>query len=62
MPKHLQLSDLQKYRIKLALHHSTEILNQIKQQPLKGPQIDQMKMLEQSVQALEIFNLGAGRH
>lgn len=54
----LKLTTIQIYRLKMALHESSEALREIKQKPLKGEAFDDMKAIEQAVQNLECVLLG----
>lgn len=52
-----KLSPLQKYKLSLALNAASSVLREIKQKPLTGKALDEMKLLEISVQNLEFFDM-----
>ncbi len=53
----MKLTELQNFKIETALSYSQSVLSQIKQKPLKGKALKDMKLLESVVVNLEIFKL-----
>lgn len=53
----MKLTDLQKYKLNLAHALAAEVLRDMKGKVLKGAELEQMKDLETSVQALETVRL-----
>jgi len=51
----MKLTELQMHEINEALQKSNSVLNQIKQKVLKGKSLRAMKVLEASVQHMELF-------
>ena len=51
----MKLTDLQRHKIDQALSESQSVLSEIKRTPLKGKNLEYMKLLESAVQHLEIF-------
>jgi len=54
----LKLTEIQKHKIQTALRDAADVLREIKLKTLKGEALTDMKVLEQSVQGLEVFAIG----
>jgi hypothetical protein len=53
----MKFSELQKHEINESHAKASRILNEIKQKPLKGKALEEMKVLEVAVQHLELFQI-----
>lgn len=51
----MALTELEHHKIEEALSNSRSVLSRMKQKPLKGKALDNMKILEVIVQHLELF-------
>lgn len=51
----MKYTDLQKHRIKTAFNEAAAVLSEIKRQPLASKDLENMKILESAVQALEVM-------
>ena len=57
--KKLALNEVQKHRLAVAHKEASDVLREIKQKPLDGKALSDMKVLEEAVQALEFCNMSS---